>query len=311
MMRFLIEHEEKLDINQTLFSGQSFSWHGYSDKERYASAIINGSAVVLEKNNDKGTVIYTDGEAIDTEDPGAWFRRYFSMDVDTETLFSESFRSAFPGLSRQLERYRGLRVLRQDPYETMVTFMCAQGIGMALIRRQVSLLARRYGEHVPLTLNGCTFNLYRFPTPSRLGAADPLELRACTNNNLTRARNIVSASQNVAEGHLDFKTLASEKTTLEEIRATLTACSGIGPKIADCIALFGLGRFDAFPIDTHVRQFLGEWFDVPEASAPLTDKTYPVLAKRAGAILGEQMAGYRGHHLFHCWRTEVRKMQAF
>ncbi|ABB23949.1 DNA-3-methyladenine glycosylase family protein [Pelodictyon luteolum] len=311
MKRFFIEHSEAVDINHCLFSGQSFSWQKHGNDGRYVSAIINGSAVVIENTNDGGVVLHTDGNTIGVESPQVWFRRYFSLDVDTETLFSEPFRNAHPELALQLERYRGLRVLRQDPYETMVTFMCAQGIGMALIRRQVSMLARRYGEHVPLSLNGCTINLYRFPTPSRLGAADPMELRACTNNNLMRARNIISASQKVTEGCIDFKALASKKNTQEDIQAALSRCGGIGLKIADCIALFGLGRFDAFPIDTHVRQFLGLWFGFPEASAPLTDKNYRILAERARELLGEKLAGYRGHHLFHCWRTEVRKMQAF
>jgi len=87
--------------------------------------------------------------------------------------------------------------------------------------------------------------------------------------------------------------------------------SGIGLKIADCIALFGLGRFDAFPIDTHVKQYLWEWFGIEEARHSLTEKNYRILQEKARAILGAEYAGYAGHILFHCWRKEVKKMKAF
>lgn len=82
-------------------------------------------------------------------------------------------------------------------------------------------------------------------------------------------------------------------------------------KIADCIALFGLGRFDSFPIDTHVKQYLLEWFGIEAARHSLTEKNYRILQHEAHAILGNDFAGYAGHILFHCWRKEIKKMRAF
>jgi N-glycosylase/DNA lyase len=94
----------------------------------------------------------------------------------------------------------------------------------------------------------------------------------------------------------------------EEVQARLTQERGIGLKIADCVALFGLGHFEAFPIDTHVHQFMAQWFKVPAASRSLTPATYRQLTLEAREILGSHYTGYAAHLLFHCWRCEVKKL---
>lgn len=309
-MRELVVSGE-LDLHASLYSGQSFLWRSEGDVNPIHFTGMAGSSIIIRESHPGKIELSSDSELIAGWTPEEWFRHYFSLDVDTERLFPESLRTRYPDLMGRLSAYRGLRVLRQDPFETMISFMCAQGIGMKLIRRQVSMLCRRYGEKVAREFGGLSLTLHRFPTPSRLAAADPDELRTCTNNNLIRARNIISASRRVAEGCVDFNALTGPEVPLERVRSTLSGCAGIGLKIADCIALFGLGRFDAFPIDTHVHQFLREWFDVPEASRPLSERNYRILSERAAELFGRELAGYAGHHLFHCWRTEVKRLQAF
>ena len=98
---------------------------------------------------------------------------------------------------------------------------------------------------------------------------------------------------------------------LDELRRTLSENSGIGFKIADCIALFGLGRFDAFPIDTHVKQYLGAWFNSPTALRPLSPASYLMMDAEARTFLKPEFAGYAGHILFHCWRKEIKKLRSF
>lgn len=201
--------------------------------------------------------------------------------------------------------------MRQDPFEIMITFMCAQGIGMHLIRRQVSMIAERYGQKIVLETPEGELVFYGFPTPSTLASADPSELAACTNNNRIRAANIIAMARSFESGKLALACVGSGECDLETLRETLCVHSGIGLKIADCIALFGLGRFDAFPIDTHVKQYLWEWFGIEEARRSLTAKNYRILQEKARAILGTEYAGYAGHILFHCWRKEVKKMTTF
>ena len=133
----------------------------------------------------------------------------------------------------------------------------------------------------------------------------------CTNNNRARAANIILASRNVAEGRIDFEHLRNREIPLSELRIILSQQSGIGFKIADCIALFSLGRLDAFPIDTHVKQYLRKWFGSTTALRSLSPATYLALDAEARSFLNPELAGYAGHILFHCWRMEVKKMRSF
>jgi len=236
---------------------------------------------------------------------------YFSFEVDINDVFPESFRDLYPKLWILVQPYLKVRVMRQDPFETMVTFMCAQGIGMGLIRRQVSMISERFGEVLSVDTAKGILRLHSFPTPSALASADINELAQCTNNNRIRAANIIEMSRSFERGALAMACVRSGECPLETLRESLYAHRGIGMKIADCIALFGLGRFDAFPIDTHVKQYLWEWFGIEAARRSLTERNYRYLQDEVRKILGHEFAGYAGHILFHCWRTEVRKMTAF
>jgi len=189
--------------------------------------------------------------------------------------------------------------------------MCAQGIGMHLIRKQVAMLAQNYGEKRTVEFQGKSIVLYSFPTPLKLAEADIFELSRCTNNNRIRATNISLAARAVAEGKIDPDTLRDPQLPLPELRSMLCSNPGIGFKIADCIALFGLGRFDAFPIDTHVRQYLAEWFKSETAAKSLTPANYLALDREARTILNPQTAGVAGHILFHCWRKEIKQLRTF
>lgn len=250
-------------------------------------------------------------ECIDGVDPEQGLRRYFTLDVDTGILFSDHFRASYSRIWGMVRRYLGVRLLRQAPFETMVSFMCAQGIGMGLIRRQVEMIAARYGRPVGAETAWGTVGGHLFPTPSALASATVDDLSACTNNNRIRAANIIAMARLVESGSVSLDGAESPVLATEELRESLCRMRGVGMKIADCIALFGFGRFDAFPVDTHVRQYLRDWFGVDAARKSLTHADYLRLQAEAGAILDPGHAGYAGHILFHCWRKEVRGMTAY
>ncbi len=205
----------------------------------------------------------------------------------------------------------GIRLLRQDPFETMVTFMCAQGIGMHLIRRQVAMIAEHFGGWTTVSTESGYATIRRFPAAEILASADPAKLAACTNNNRIRAGNIVRMSQAYLEGCIPKSRVAARDIPLETLRTALCSQPGIGMKIADCIALFGFGRMEAFPIDTHVRQYLQEWFGIGTTNRNISTRQYRDIQAAAVELLGVNHAGIAGHILFHCWRKEVRNMKNF
>ena len=277
----------------------------------YFVNIIDNSIIILREIKVGIIEVLSNKQQIDGLPIDEFLFRYFSLDIDEIKVFSPRFKNEFSEVWRLVEPYQSVRIMRQDPFEIMVTFMCAQGIGMHLIRRQVSMITERYGEKHELDTEKGPVVSHSFPTPSALASADPDELALCTNNNRIRAGNIIAMARSFESGKLALALVGAGKCDLETLRETLCAHSGIGLKIADCIALFGFGRFDAFPIDTHVKQYLWEWFGIEAARKSLTEKNYRYLQEEARKILGNEYAGYAGHMLFHCWRKEVKKMKAF
>ena len=300
-----------ISIKDILFSGQSFLWNLHAFDKDYYCSIIDSSPVFIKQLSGNEIEINSTRNEFYGVPLHEFIRTYFSLDIDTCNVFPETFLLSHPELWKLIEEYFPLRILRQDPFETMIMFMCAQGIGMHLIRKQVAMLTENYGEAIPVTFKGKSLVLHNFPTPQRLAAADPFTLSRCTNNNRLRAANIISASRRIAEGSIDLDSLRNKQMPLDELRLTLSQNSGIGFKIADCIALFGLGRFDAFPIDTHVRQYLGTWFKSAAALRSLSPATYLMMDAEARTLLNPEFAGYAGHILFHCWRKEIKKLRSF
>jgi N-glycosylase/DNA lyase len=310
-MNFIKISKDCLSLSDTLYSGQSFMWINHPVYRDIHIRILYGCPVFISSDNSGWSTITTETLRLGGRPVEEFFTDYFSLDLDARMAFPKNFPLIHPDLWKRLQGYFDVKVLRQEPFETMITFMCAQGIGMHLIRNQVSLLAKNYGKKFDLLIRDHPFTLYGFPSPSRLAACDPDELKTCTNNNRIRARNIIMASRAVMEGKIDFCELKDKGLPLEEVRRRLCLFEGIGYKIADCIALFGLGRFDAFPVDTHVRQFMAEWFGSSGTSLSLTPASYLRLDREARTILVPQLAGYAGHLLFHCWRKEVKKLRWF
>ncbi|NTV92137.1 MAG: DNA-3-methyladenine glycosylase 2 family protein [Chlorobiaceae bacterium] len=300
-----------ISVSDTVFSGQSFLWNKLKGNDDYYASVLGNTPVIIRQISEHVLEVISIGNTIDGLDIPDYIARYFTLDVRLDDSFPCDFSEFHPEVWRLIQPYLSTRIMRQEPFPTMITFMCAQGIGMQMIRRQVELLAATYGEKTDAAFSGQEISIYRFPDPIALARADPEELRFCTNNNRLRATNIVLASRAVAEGVIDLAGLTDRTIPLAVVRESLCGIKGIGYKIADCIALFGLGRFDAFPVDTHVRQYLAAWFHLPEAFRELSPHNYLLLQQQAQRIFNPDLAGYAGHILFHCWRKAVRGMNRF
>ena len=311
LFRFNVESKVSINIMNTLFSGQSFLWNTFSDKNIYYYSIIMSVPIIIRQLSKNEFELFSTEKTINGIPLPDFIRYYFTLDIDINRAFPKNFYNLYPDLWQLLMKYFSVRIMRQDPFETMISFMCAQGIGMHLIRKQVSMLVQNYGEKRSVSFLGREIIMHHFPFPERLAAADPDQLSSCTNNNRIRARNIILAAQGVAEGRTDFDALRYPQLPLSELRCLLCQNGGIGYKIADCIALFGLGRFDAFPIDTHVKQYLGQWFNSATALRSLSPANYLLLDAEARTVLTPELAGYAGHILFHCWRREIKGLRTF
>jgi N-glycosylase/DNA lyase len=143
----------------------------------------------------------------------------------------------------------GIRILRQDLWEMIVSFLISQQNNIVRIRRCIENICERYGEE-KTARNQVSY--YAFPTPEQLAAATEAELREC--NLGYRAKYVLWAARAVSEGSIDLSAIQSME--YKQAREELLRIYGVGEKVADCICLFALHHLDAFPVDTHIRQAL-------------------------------------------------------
>jgi N-glycosylase/DNA lyase len=185
----------------------------------------------------------------------------------------------------------GLRLLRQDPWECLASFICSSTKQIVQIQQMVALLSRRYGE--PLPVPPGTDPAWSFPTVQRLAAASEAELRECKLG--FRAPFLCQTARKVAAGEVDLARLP--EMPLDEARACLLALPGVGVKIADCVLLFAGGFQEAFPVDVWIIKALRELY------FPHRRPKLPRLRQFSRSHFGPY-AGYAQQYLFHYMRTK-------
>ena len=144
----------------------------------------------------------------------------------------------------------GIRILNQEPWEALCTFIISQCNNIQRIRGIVDRLCRLFGDKLDE-------ELFTFPAPERLCALSEEELAPLRSG--YRAQYILCAARAVCSGELDLQALRSADA--QTALAALTALPGIGRKVAGCVMLFGLGHTEAFPVDTWMRKALNEYFE--------------------------------------------------
>ena len=263
------------DLGMSLLCGQAFRWKPMGD---------GGYRGVVE-----GTVvdIWKKGSEVRWESGPKPFSRqqvasYFRLDDDLEAI---RVAISDPSVEGAFSTYPGLRIIRQEPWETLVSFVISQVSNVIRISRTVETLAMHYGDHLGDGLSAS------FPLPEQLAQADDNALRLLGLG--YRAPHLVSISNAVNDGHLFLEPL--RYAPYEEARATLMELPGVGPKVADCCLLFSLDHLEAFPVDRWVIRAVEEWFDVR-----------PGMSQEAMGIWARERfgpyAGYAGQYLFHSRR---------
>ena len=213
---------------------------------------------------------------------------YFRLDDDLAAIYAEISRDS--RVATMVARYPGLRLLRLEPWECVISFICSANSNIPRIHQNIEKLAETFGD--PVGMDGQV--RHAFPTPVQLARSGEAKLRELGLG--FRAPYVAAAARLVAEGRLDLDGLIG--MPYPEAKARLMECPGIGPKIADCIAVFSLEKLEAFPIDVWVRRALAEWY-FPDRKRP-TDR---VLLEWAQNHFG-RYGGYSQQYLFHGRRLE-------
>ncbi len=178
---------------------------------------------------------------------------YFDIDAD----YSRYIKAINPRdkyLVKAGECGSGIRILQQDLWEMIITFLISQQNNISRIKGCIERLCRKYGKHLRAQ-DGTEF--YSFPTVEELSVATEEELRELGMG--YRARYLVETTRSIREGEVSLEKIFRMKY-YSRARRELLKLSGVGEKVADCICLFALHHMDAFPVDTHIRQVLDEHY---------------------------------------------------
>ena len=189
------------------------------------------------------TVLYCSREEYES-----FWKEYFDMDTSYEKYLA--------GIDPEDEYLRaaaqfgsGIRILKQDVWEMIITFILSQQNNIPRIKGLIQAVSGKYGKKIE-TEDGRMYNA--FPTPDELSSAAEEELRALKLG--YRSRYICGTARMIASGELDLEQV--KKMDYLTARAELMRLPGIGGKVADCICLFALHHMDAFPVDTHIQKVL-------------------------------------------------------
>lgn len=263
----IITELEYFSVKQTFDCGQSFRFKITEENGcARADGIAFGKKVSFVQPSEDTLIIQP---CTMTEYTEIW-EKYLSLDVDYAAIRLE-MRNNRPNditLSNAMDKGSGIRILRQEPWEALCTFIISQNNNIPRITSLVSALCKAAGEDMG---DGESFS---FPDPSKVAALGVDGLFALKTG--FRASYLFDAATRVQSGELDLGTVRSLATSEAEI--ALRAVRGVGPKVAACALLFGFDKIDAFPIDVWVKRVMAEFY--PEGVVPADFGAYAGLAQQ-------------------------------
>lgn len=288
--RVLLPELAGTNLDVTLFGGQAFRWRRGAAGE--ASGWIGDRPARVAPGAGGLEVSPLDGRVEGLERAA---RRYFDASRDYAAIERGLF--ADPRLGRAAAGLAGLRILRQPPFEALVAFIASANNNIVRLSRSLDALARLAGRAVATELG----TAHAFPEPAAL-AALPLGLLRGEANLGYRDRYVAAAARLAATGALDLAAL--ERLPTAGLREALRAVPGVGPKVADCVALYGYGRLEVFPVDTWVRKAYSALYP-PDEERPTDTR----IAELAAARFGE-VAGVAQQYMFEAFRRGLARESA-
>lgn len=240
----IIQVFDDFDLDKIADSGQCFRWTK-TDMNTYR--IIAGSSCLYIKALGNGCF---DLDCTEDEYASFWMN-YFDLREDYHSIRERIDAKKDKFLWEAAEFEKGIRILRQDPWEMLVTSIITQNRNIPGIRRSVELLSECCGTKKTDSRGG---EYYAFPDPDAVAALSEESLKECRLG--YRWKYVLEAARAVSGGHLDLQELIAEdeKNTI----AALTQLYGVGVKVASCVSLFGLHHTDAFPVDVWMKRILSQ-----------------------------------------------------
>lgn len=245
--KIIIKNATNFDLAQTLDCGQAFRWS--VDSNGVWSGIAFQKQIKLYEQN--GNIVILGSTK---EDFHNIWQNYFDLNRDYTQVIKEV--SVNETVKCAAEFSSGIRILNQEPWEALVSFIISQNNNIPRIKGIIERLCENFGEKI----NGG----YAFPSAEVVAKLTIDDLAVIRSG--FRAKYILDAAQKVVSGEIDLDEL--KITDYDTAREKLMTIKGVGPKVADCVLLYGLGHIEAFPRDVWIKRALTELFDgdIPECA---------------------------------------------
>jgi N-glycosylase/DNA lyase len=279
----IIPFDGPLELSHTLECGQAFRWR--PEGEWFLGTV--GSAAMKVRKVPIGLEVRSSLEVT-----AGFVRSYFRLDDDLEAILKEI--SVDRHIRRAVEKYRGLRLLRQDPWECLVSYVASSASNIPKISRCIRKISERYGDRQELG----AFVTYGFPAPETLAAAGAPALKECELG--FRAGYIAGIARDMTDPDSQAMLTPQELRALrgvpaEQARLKLLEFKGVGEKVADCVLLFSLDKLETFPVDRWVQRVAERLFFNGR-------KLSPKKVREWGRAHYGCYAGYAQQYLFHYMR---------
>ena len=282
---YIIENQESFELKDIFECGQCFRWN--ENEDGTYTGVINKGVLNVEKQGEK--IVFTGVLDGDIE---KIVRFYFDLDRNYEEIKAH-LSNIDKYLKTSVEYGKGIRILNQDLWETIISFIISANNNIPRIKGIIERISKKYGTEIEWKAK----KYYSFPTPEQLNQATVEDLRALGTG--FRDVRIYETTQKILSGEVDLNKIAKEDTLTA--RDELLTLSGVGPKVADCILLFStLKRFDVFPIDVWVRRVMNELYIKNEDENKVSKKEIMKIAEQKFGDL----EGLAQQYLFY-WKREA------
>ncbi len=286
--KLILKKQDSFNIIHIFECGQCFRWNK-EDDESYTGVIKNG-VINVKQHNDE--IVFT---GIVNGDFEKTIKEYFDLETDYKH-YKKTLSKIDEYLKESIEFGDGIRILNQDLWECIISFIISANNNIPRIKKIIDRLSNAYGDRIIWKEK----EYYTFPTPEKLSKASIEDLRGLGLG--FRDKRVYKTTKMILEKEVDLDYLYNCDDT-NKIREELLKLDGVGEKVADCIMLFSLKRIDVFPIDVWVRRVMNDLYIHNESEEKVDKKQILKLANEK--FLGLQ--GIAQQYLFY-WRREDTKI---
>lgn len=253
--KVIIKGVKNFNIKQTFECGQCFRWEKQNDNDFIGVAL--GKVIEVEQDGD--TVIIHNSSKEDFEN--LWIK-YFDLERDYSNIKDELSYDEL--LKQAMEFGYGIRLLDQDPFELVISFIISARNSIPVISKTIKKICEKFGT--PIEYKGKIY--YTFPTPEELSKASLEDIQSTGAS--FRSKYIVDTVSKIANSTpgdpYDLKMIKSLDDN--ECHKALQEFMGVGAKVADCIMLFSMNKYSAFPVDVWVKRAMQHFYLAPDVSLP-------------------------------------------